>query len=202
MICSLGISNFLKRFLVFPILLFSSISLLWSLKKAYFSLLFFGTLHSNKIFPFLLCFWLLFFSQLFVRPPQTAILLFCISFPWRMLDAGTHRKNRYPCPNTKKQPQWEGRRGTIIINWNSIPTGWYGNKLRTIIPKKFSHRCEGSEPHVGIPSLRIQQRVGNPQGIWPCRCQLQIGTYQEHCQQLNNKGICHLPLWRLNPMLL
>ena len=30
----------------------------------------------------LLCFSLLFFSQLFVRPPQTAILLFCISFPW------------------------------------------------------------------------------------------------------------------------
>ena len=25
---------------------------------------------------------LLFFLQLFVRPPQTAILLFCISFPW------------------------------------------------------------------------------------------------------------------------
>ena len=25
---------------------------------------------------------LLFFSQLFVRPPQTAILLFCICFPW------------------------------------------------------------------------------------------------------------------------
>ena len=47
----------------------------------YLSLLFFGTLHSNGyIFPFLLCFFLLFFSQLFVRPPQTAILLFCISF--------------------------------------------------------------------------------------------------------------------------
>ena len=42
---------------------------------------FFGTLHSNGyIFPFLLCFSLLFFSQLFVRPPQTAILLFCISW--------------------------------------------------------------------------------------------------------------------------
>ena len=26
--------------------------------------------------------FLLFFSQLFVRPPQTAILLFCISFTW------------------------------------------------------------------------------------------------------------------------
>ena len=46
------------------------------------SLLFFGILHSDAyIFPFLLCFSLLFFSQLFVRPPQTAIFLFCISFP-------------------------------------------------------------------------------------------------------------------------
>ena len=26
-------------------------------------------------------------------------------------------------------------------------------------------------------------------------CQLQIGTCQEHCQQPNSKGICHLPLW-------
>ena len=32
--------------------------------------------------PFLLCFLLLFFSQLSERPPQTAILLFCISFSW------------------------------------------------------------------------------------------------------------------------
>ena len=75
---------FLKRSQVFPILLFSSISLHWSLRKAFLSLLaFFGTLHSNGyIFPYLLCFWLLFFSQLFVRPPQTAMLLFCVSFPW------------------------------------------------------------------------------------------------------------------------
>ena len=35
-------------------------------------MLFFGTLHSDVyIFPFVLCFSLLFFSQLFVRPPQT-----------------------------------------------------------------------------------------------------------------------------------
>ena len=75
---------FLKRSLVFPILLFSSISLHWSLRKAFLSLLaIFGTLHSNgNIFPFLLCFSLLFFSQLFVRPPQTTILLFYVSFPW------------------------------------------------------------------------------------------------------------------------
>ena len=76
---------FLKRSLVFPILLFSSISLHWLLRKAFFylSLLFFLTLHSDgNIFAFLLCFLLLFFSQLFARPPQTAILLFCIFFSW------------------------------------------------------------------------------------------------------------------------
>ena len=52
-------------------------------KLSYLSVLFSGTLHSNGyIFPFLLCFSLCFFTQLFVGPPQTAILLFCIFFPW------------------------------------------------------------------------------------------------------------------------
>ena len=76
---------FLKRSLVFPILLFSSISLHWSLRNlSYLFLLFFGTLHSDgNIFPFLLCLLLLFLSQLFVRPSETIILPFCISFSWR-----------------------------------------------------------------------------------------------------------------------
>jgi len=84
MICSLGISNYLRRSLVFPILLFSSISLHRSLRKVFLlSLLFFGTLHANwYAFSFLLCFLLLVFSQLFLRLPQTIILLFCISFSW------------------------------------------------------------------------------------------------------------------------
>ena len=75
---------FLKRCLIFPILLFSFISLHWSLRKAYyFTLLFFETLHSDGyIFPFLLCLSLLFFSQRFVKPPQATILPFCISFSW------------------------------------------------------------------------------------------------------------------------
>ena len=74
---------FLKRSLVFPILLLSSISLHWSLRKASYLLLFFGTLHSNRcLFPFPLCLEFLFFSQLFVRPIQTTILLFWISFSW------------------------------------------------------------------------------------------------------------------------
>ena len=40
-----------------------------------------GTLHSGAyIFPFLLCFLPLFFSQLFVRPPQRVIFLFSFLF--------------------------------------------------------------------------------------------------------------------------
>ena len=75
---------FLKRSLVFPILFFTLFLYTdhWG-RLSYLSLLFFGTLHSNgNIFPFLLCFSLLFFSQLFVRPAQTAILLSWISFSW------------------------------------------------------------------------------------------------------------------------
>ena len=78
---------FLNRSLVFPILLFSSTSLHWSLRKAFLSLLvILWNSENGYIFPFLLCFSLLFFSQLFVRPPQIAILLFCISFSWNGLD--------------------------------------------------------------------------------------------------------------------
>ena len=79
---------FLKRSPVFPILLFSSISLHWSLRKAFLFLL---AILWNSAFKwvylsFLFCFWLLFFSQLFVRPPQTAILFFAFLFHGDGLD--------------------------------------------------------------------------------------------------------------------
>ena len=46
-------------------------------------LIIFETLHLDVyIFPFILCLFLLFFSQLFLSPPQTTILPFCISFSW------------------------------------------------------------------------------------------------------------------------
>ena len=76
---------FLKRSLVFPVLLFFLFFCTdpWG-RLSYLSLLFFGTLLSNVyICPFLLCFLLFFFSCLFVRLPQIAILIFCISFCWR-----------------------------------------------------------------------------------------------------------------------
>ena len=80
--CSLGISHFLEEMsslshsIVFLFLCIDH----WG-RLSYLCWLFFGTLHSNGyIFPFLLCLSLLFFSQLFARPPQTTTLPFCIYF--------------------------------------------------------------------------------------------------------------------------
>ena len=58
----------------------TSLSLHWSLRKAFlFLLAILWNLHSNAyIFPFLLCLLFLFFSQLFVRPPQKTICLFAL----------------------------------------------------------------------------------------------------------------------------
>ena len=73
---------FLKRSLVFPIILFSSISLHCSLRKAFLALL--SILWNSAIswvylslppLPFGF-----FFSQLFVKPPQTTTSPSCISF--------------------------------------------------------------------------------------------------------------------------
>jgi len=74
----------LKRSLIFPILLFSSISLHWSLRKAFLSLL---AILWNSAFKWVYlsfspCLSVFFFSQLFVGPPKTTILPFYISFSW------------------------------------------------------------------------------------------------------------------------
>ena len=73
---------FLKRSLVFTILMFSSISLHWSLRKAILKSLL--VILWNSAFrwvciSFLLFLLLLFLSKLFLRPPQATILPFCIS---------------------------------------------------------------------------------------------------------------------------
>ena len=79
---SLGSSNFLEEISRVSIVFFSSISLHCSLKKTFLYLLavLWTLLSDGYIFLFLLCLSLLFFSQLFGRPPQTTILPFCISF--------------------------------------------------------------------------------------------------------------------------
>ena len=86
-ICSLDISNFLEEICslshsyCFSVLFFFPIVHLRRL--SYLSLLFSGTLHSvGYIFSFIPCLSLLFFLQVFVKPPQTTTLPSCFSFSW------------------------------------------------------------------------------------------------------------------------
>ena len=83
--CSLGISNFLEEISslshsVLFLYVFALIAEEGFLISPCYSLEL--CIQMAISFLFLLCFSLLFFSQLFLRPPQKAILLFCISFPW------------------------------------------------------------------------------------------------------------------------
>ena len=73
---------FLKKYLVSPIILFTSISLHCSFKKSFLSLLaFFWNFAFHWVYLSLsLLLLLAFFPSVFVRPPQTTILPSCVSF--------------------------------------------------------------------------------------------------------------------------
>ena len=75
--CSLGISNFLDSRSVASLYLFALFTWKGFLISICYSL---ELCIQMYIFPFLICLSLLFFSWLFVSPPQTTILPFCISF--------------------------------------------------------------------------------------------------------------------------
>lgn len=51
-----------------------------------------------------------------------------------------------------------------MIKSNLIPLGGQPTNWRTGVPKKFSLCCAGSDPHVGLPSLGIQQKDWEPAG--------------------------------------
>ena len=109
--CSLGISNFLEEIssLSHSVLFFCFFALIAAegfLISSCYSL---ELCIQMLVFPFLLCFLLPFFSQLFVRPPQTAILLFCISFPCRTLVTSWTVTHQAPqSMEFSRQENWSG----------------------------------------------------------------------------------------------
>ena len=86
-------------------------------------------------------------SQLPVEQPSTGG---CWNLP---------KKKNAPCPKTKKQQQWDGRRGTILIKSNS--TNW-----RTIIQRSSPTVVTIPNPTSGFPAWGPDKRTGNPQGLW------------------------------------
>ena len=154
--CSLGISNFLKEisrsflFCCFPLFLCIDC---WG-RLSYLSLPFFGTLYSAAyILPFLLCFSLLFFSQLFTAGQR--LIEFC-------------QENVLVIANTLFQ-QHKRR----IYTWTS-PDGQHRNQIDYIL---FSQRWRssiqlaktrpgadyGSDHELLVAKIRLKlKKVGKP----------------------------------------
>ena len=84
--------------------------------------------YPNLEIPFLLCFLLLFFSQLFVRPPQTTILPFCISFPWGWSWSLSSVKAVYCHPAYL----------TYMQSTSCETLGWKKHKLESRLPGEIS----------------------------------------------------------------
>ena len=82
-------------------------------------------------------------------------------------------KKDNPRPKTKKQPQWDGRRGTITINLNPIPTyGWVTHRLENRNTKdvltllwRFWTPCQFSQPEDPTKGLGIPRESGL-EGQW------------------------------------
>ena len=105
---------FLKRSLVFPILLFSSLCTDHQGRLSYLSLLFFGTLHSNGyIFPFHLCLLLLFTA--ICKAFWDNHFAFLHFFSWWMVSI--------PSSCTMSQTSIHSSSGTLSLRSN--PLWWY-----------------------------------------------------------------------------
>ena len=129
---------FLKTSLVFPILLFFSVSLHWSLSKGFLSL--FAVLWNSAFRGINLSFSPFLLSQLFIRPPQTTILPFChlhffslgmvlttasCTMSWNSVYSSWRARflegtNKTLCtPRSRRKEQWPHKKLTQTCPWVS-----------------------------------------------------------------------------------
>ena len=94
-----------------------------------------------------------------------------------------------------------------LLEFTQTHIHWVGDAIQP------SHPLSSPSPPASVfPSIRVFSNESVLPIRWPVYwsfsfsisafneyCQWQIGTCWDHCQQLNNNGICHLPLWRMNP---
>ena len=71
---------------------------------------------------------------------------------------------KFTLPSKKiTKPQQDGRRGTIMIRSNSIPTGWVTHKLQSNNTKKNSPTVvKVLNCMSGFPACGFDKRTGNP----------------------------------------
>ena len=115
-------------------------------------------------------------------------------------DARTQQKG-YPMSKTRSCSETAGRaavRWQEGCNHNKIKfhtVRGVTHKLENNNTKKFSHCCEGSEPHVRLPSLGIWQRV------WEFPGNLTLKTSGIWLQDFQRTGENRLQSWRAQNIL-
>ena len=72
------------------------------------------------------------------------------------------------CSTSKdKKPQWDSRRGTIMIKSNPYQLGGWRTDRRTIIPRSPCTIMKVLNCRSGFPAWGSNKGTGNPQVIWP-----------------------------------
>ena len=134
-------------------------------RLSHLSLLFFGTLHSDRyIFPFLLCLSLLFLPQLGVRPPQTAILPFCVSSSWGWFWSPPMG---FPHSSVSKESACSAEESeSCLVTSNCLrPYGIFQARILEWVSFPFSRGSSqpGFEPR--SPTLQADSLPAEPQGM-------------------------------------
>jgi len=97
-------------------------------------------------------------SSPFARTPKSQL---AVEQPLRGEHWNPPKKDNL-CPKTKKL-QRDGRRGTIIIKSNSIPTGWATHRLEKNNTKEaLTLSYEVSEPHFRLPAWGSYKGTESP----------------------------------------
>ena len=119
-------------------------------------------------------------SSPFARTPKSQL---AVEQPLRGEHWNPPKKHNL-CPKTEKKLQRDGRRGTIIIKSNSIPTGWATHRLEKNNTKEalallWSFWTPFQASSLGILQRHWIPRESDPEGQWD----LIIGLPQDFGEQ-------------------
>ena len=104
-------------------------------------------------------------------------------------------KEDTPHPRKMKKPQWNSRRGIIMIKTKSY-THWVCNSQSGEQYQRSSqHCCEACRLHIRLASLEIWWRDEKPQGFWLWRptdltTQLPLDWRKQRLSEGTNKILC------------
>ena len=125
---------------------------------------------------------------------------------WTIINRKTLELTKKDTPHskTKEKPQWDGRRGVITIKSNPIPAGWVTHKLENnyttevhSLKWRSTHWSEGSEPHIRLLNLGVQQQEEEspknqtlrPAGF-DCRTWTRLGETETPHLEVTHKVVC------------